>query len=190
MKKLVLMLLMATPCFAQKISVDALDAATKARTIQTIGSDSNPPKDDETIVNNGLVFFSAGYQEVPRRDKLQGLYFFTINLVHNDQRVGCLTQEAGRVILILEDGSEINCSQISATDCDPVGFYTDFVLVSKGGSLEEMKKNFEKLQHAFVKRISVITSETTIKFTVKAAARTTIAKHFALIANALKEQAN
>lgn len=187
MKKLIVALLIAAPCMAQKISVNAVDPATGGKTVLTESVSNNPPKSDESVVNNGLVFFSAGYQEVASGDALQGLYFISLNIVHHDKRVGCLTQESGRILLTMEDGSEITCSQISATDCDPIGFTSDFVLAKKGGSMAEMKQNFEKLQHTMIKRITIITTETPIKYWVKPAKRALLAKHFALVAETLKK---
>jgi hypothetical protein len=187
MKKIILALLVSVPCMAQKMAVNAVDPATGGKILLTESVEGNPPKNDESVVNNGLVFFSAGYQDVPAGNGLQGLYFISLNIVHHDKRVGCLTQEKGRVLLTLEDGTEINCSQISATDCDPIGFTTDFMLVKKGGSVAEMKQNFEKLQHTMIKRITIITTETAIKYGVKPAKRMLLAKHFGLVAESLKK---
>lgn len=187
MKKLIIVLLAAVPCMAQKISVNAVDPSTGGKTVLTESVENNPPRDDESVVNNGLVFFSAGYQDVPAGSGLQGLYFMSLNIVHHDKRVGCLTQESGKILLTLVDGTEITCSQISATDCDAIGFNTDFLLAKKGASTSEMQQNFDKLQHTLIKRITVITSETAIKYWVKPSKRAALAQHFASVAKSLSK---
>ena len=187
MKKLIIALLFATPCMAQKILVNEADAATGAKTILTKGIEDTVPKDNESVVNNGLVFFSAGYQDVQAGSKLSGVYFLSLNIVHDDKRVGCLTQEKGKILLTLEDGSQITCSQITPTDCDPVGFNADFVLAEKGAGVGVMKANFEKLQRTKIKRITIITTETAIKYWVIPSKREELTKHFTLVADALKK---
>jgi hypothetical protein len=187
MKKLIIALLFAVPCMAQKISVNEVDTATGVKTILTQGVKDKVPQDDESVVNNGLVFFSAGYQDIQVGSKLSGIYFISLNIVHNDKRVGCLTQEKGKVLLTLDDGSVITCSQITTSDCDPVGFNADFVLAEKGAGLDIMKANFDKLQHAKIKRITIITTETAIKYWVIPSKRAELTKHFTLVADALKK---
>lgn len=187
MKRLIIALLVAVPCMGQKISVNAVDATTGAKTILTQGVVGATPKNDESVVNNGLVFFSAGYQDLQAGNSLRGIYFMSLNIVHDDKRVGCLTQEKGKILLTLQDGSQITCSQITPSDCDPVGFNADFVLAEKEAGLDEMKANFEKLQHTMIKRITIVTSETVIKYWVIPSKRMELAKHFALVANALKK---
>lgn len=182
MNKLIFTLLLSASCFAQKIDVSVKDSITGARTIFTELPKAVSTDESETIVNNGVVFFSAGYQDVKVKDALKGLYLISLNIVHRDKRVGCLKQESGKVVLVLEDGSEITCSQVSATDCDPVGFMSDFMLVQKDGKEADMKANFLKLQTVLIKKIRVITSETTIPFVVKQQARLQLREHFKLVA--------
>lgn len=187
MNKLIFALLVSASCFAQRIDVSVKDTISGARTIYTELPKSISADERETVVNNGIVFFSAGYQDVKVPGGQKGLYLISLNIVHRDKRVGCLKQESGKIILVLEDGSEITCSQISATDCDPVGFVADFVLAQNGQTAAEMKTNFLKLQTVLIKKILVVASETTIPFVVKQRARPLLREHFRLVAAELEK---
>lgn len=185
MKYVIAALLCALTASAQSIDINTINKETGLRSILTKNTDKAAPEQDDSVVRNGTVYFSAGYQEVPAGKGKRGIYFFELNLVHNDARVGCLTQENGKVVLGFEDGTEMECIQISATDCDNVGFVANFMLGTRTSEEADIKANFEKLQRTPLKKIVVHTTEKAIRYNIKTISQPVLSKHFTVVANAL-----
>lgn len=185
MKYIIPALLMAFCASAQSISVNETDKQSGGRTIITKSFDGSELLPDDTVARNGLVFFSAGYQEVKKGKSTTDIYYIELNIVHKDSRLGCLNQGQSKIVLELADGSKIECTQISDTDCDPVGFTSAFALMPKGGTAEDMKNNFEKLKTVAIEKIDVFTTEKMLGYNLKNKKRENIKGHFALLANAI-----
>lgn len=182
MKYIIPALLMAFCVNAQSLSINDTDKTTGGRTIVTKNFEGSEIAPDDTVARNGLVFFSAGYQEIKKGKSATEIYYIELNIVHKDSRLGCLNQGQSKIVLELEDGSVIECNQISDTDCDPVGFMTAFALMPKGGAAAEMKSNFEKLKTVGIKKIDLFTTEKEIGYNIKNKKLENMKAHFALLA--------
>jgi len=184
-KFIIPLLLIAFSVKAQGISVNETEPETGARTIITKSFPGSEVVPDDTVVKLGLVFFSAGFREIKKVDKITEIYFVELNIVHKDNRLGCMNQGQGKIILDLEDGTSIECTQISESDCDPIGFETAFALMPKGGKAATMKENFEKLKSVAVKKINIFTSEKKLEFSVKSKSKADIQGRFTLLAKTI-----
>lgn len=182
--KLLISLLVCYNGFAQTILTNSLDKETGNKTIITNNHTSTELTTDDSIVRDGLIFFSAGYQKINTSGT--EIYFVEVNIVHKDNRLGCLKIGESKIILYLEDGTSIECSQISETDCDPIGFTSAFALMPRKGTMEMMMQNFDKLMKTKIKSIKVITTESSPIFTVKSAAKLYIMNHFVLLDKTIK----
>ena len=132
------------------------------------------------------MFFSAGYQKLPTAGSPTEVYFIELNILHNDNRLGCLESGKSKVVLVFKDGTKAECSQISDNDCDPIGFASAFALMQKQGNKEMMKQNFDKLLTTDITNIEVYTSETKLMYNVKTTQRPVIRSHFALLDKTIK----
>lgn len=190
MKYIIPLLMLAFSVKAQSISVDAADKETGGRTVLTRNFAGSEVVPDDTVAKSGLVFFSAGFREVKSSKSaasVTDIYFIELNIVHKDARLGCLRQGNSKVVLELEDGSTIECTQISDTDCDPVGFMSAFALMPKDGTAEQMKQNFEKLKVTAIKKIDVFTSEKQIVYAIKSKSKSYLQRHFALLGKTISK---
>ena len=186
-KQLFLSLLLAgTAATAQTIAVNTNDAATNTRVIITKNHKGGEISVDDTVARNGLAFFSAGYQNTVVNGKPVETYFIDLDMFHNDNKLGCIKQSESNVVLVLEDGNEIQCLQISDTDCDPEAFKAAFALTTKNGTLKQMEENFKKLQSVAIKRIKITTTEDLIDYKITPKSSDYIKAHFALIAKTLQ----
>ncbi|KGO86480.1 hypothetical protein Q765_11450 [Flavobacterium rivuli WB 3.3-2 = DSM 21788] len=184
--KLLLLVLACQGVFAQTIQMNSVDKNTGTRTIITNNHKTGELAPDDSIVRNGLVFFSAGYQHINKSGNNTDVYFIELNIVHKDNTMGCLKDGEGKIIITFEDGTTAECSQISETDCDPVGYNTAFALMPKKGTSAIMKQNFDKLLTTEIKTIKVFTTEKSPSFTVKTVSKPYIMKHFALLDKTIK----
>jgi hypothetical protein len=173
---------------AQGFSVNETDPATGNRTIITKNYKGQDVSKDDNIARNGMVFLSAGYQSTHKDDKVNEIYFIDLNIVHNDNRLGCLKHETGKIILTFEDGTTVECMQVSETSCDKFAFDGGFALVPRtGGTDTTMKDVFTRLQTVNLKAIEVFTTQTTMNFTVKTSEKERIKSHFALVEGAIRK---
>ena len=184
--KLLLLLLACQGAFAQTIQMNSVDKNTGTRTIITNNHKTGELNGDDSVVRNGLLFFSAGYQKINKSGTITEVYFIELNIVHKDNTLGCLKDGEGKIIITFEDGTTAECSQISETDCDPVGYNTAFALMPKKGTSAIMKQNFDKLLTTEIKTIKVFTTEKSPSFTVKTVSKPYIMKHFALLDKTIK----
>jgi hypothetical protein len=180
------LLLLSNHSFSQSIAVNSTDKVTGARVITTRSTKGGVLNLDESIVRSGAVFFSAGYLSSVAAGKVKGSYFIELEIVHNDNRLGCLPEKTGKIILTLRDGSEMECFQISPSDCDKTAFKAAYALMKRGGTDAEMKANFEKLSTIDITGIKIQTSEKEINFKVKTNSRELIKKHFLLVDKTVK----
>ena len=184
--KLLLLLLVCQGALAQRLLMNSVDKNTGTRTILTNNSRTGELGTDDTVVRNGMVFFSAGYQKVKTNGAPADVYFIELNIVHKDNRLGCLKNGESKIILTFKDGTKAECSQISDTDCDAVGFIAAFALMPKKGTQDVMKQNFEKLLSTDVTNIELFTSEKSVLFNVKNTSKPIIKAHFALLDKTIK----
>lgn len=182
-----LMLLLAgTVATAQSIAVNTNDKATGTRQIITKNHKGKEIKVDDSVAKNGLLFFSAGYQSTIVNDKPVSTYFIDLDMFHNDNKLGCIKQFDNNVLILLEDGTEIQCFQISETECSPDAYKASFALTSKKGSLADMEKNFKKLQTVGISKIIVTTSESSVDYKIRFKSDDYMKAHFALVAKTLE----
>lgn len=186
LKALMLVLFIGTATQAQTIFVNNTDAAGN-RIVQTSNQKGGGELNlDDSVSNRGVIFFAAGYQSATTAGKLVGTYYIDLNIVHNDNRLGCLRQLESRAILTLEDGTKIECIQISDSDCDKAAFHGAFALMPKGGTTETMQQNFGTLMTTGIIEIKVITTEKELVYKVKKDFVPYLKKHFALIDKTVK----
>jgi len=183
---LLLLLLICQGAFAQTLQVNSVDKITGTRTIITDNHESGELNPDDSVVRNGLIFFSAGYQKFNKSGNATEVYFIELNIVHKDNTLGCMKEGEGKIIITFQDGTTAECSQISETDCDPIGFTAAFALMPKKGSPATMKQNFEKLLTTEIKTLRIFTTEKSPSFTVKAVSKPYIMKHFAVLDKTIK----
>lgn len=179
------MLLAANAVSAQSLAVNKTDAATGSKIIITKNHKGKEIAVDDSVAKSGLVFFSAGYQNTASNGNTIATYFIDLDMFHNNNKLGCIQQSAENVTLILEDGTEIHCCQISDTECSNEAFKAAFALMSKNESAEQMEQNFKKLQATGINRIKVKTSESSLDYKIGSKSSDYIKKHFGLIAKTL-----
>jgi len=181
-----LLLLTFQGVFSQTLLMNSTDKNTGTKTIITNNNRTGELTGDDTVVRNGLIFFSAGYQKIKTQGNPTEIYFIELNIVHKDNRLGCMKSEDGKVVLIFNDGTKVECMQISEDDCDPIGFNSAFALMPKKGTQDIMKQNFEKLLTADITNIEIYTSEKKIIYNVKNTAKPIIKARFALLDKTIK----
>ncbi|MDV6169167.1 hypothetical protein R1T16_12095 [Flavobacterium sp. DG1-102-2] len=170
---------------AQTIAVNTNDITTGTRVIMTRnhrGSDINV---DDSVAKSGLLFFSAGYQRSTVKGQQVSTYFIDLDMFHNNNKLGCINQFSEDVTLVLEDGSEIKCFQMSDTECGQEAYKAAFALSAKKASAGQNEDNFKKLQQQKIVRIKVKTSESLLDYKIKPKASDTMKAHFALIEKTL-----
>lgn len=182
---LLLLLLAGTAATAQTIAVNTNDAATGTRMVLTKNHKGAEIDVDDTVAKIGLVFFSAGYQSTLVKGKTVETYFIDLDMFHNNTKLGCIKQLDNNVLITLEDGTEIQCFQMSETECSQEAYKASFALTSKKGSFEDMEANFKKLQTVGISKIIVTTTESELVFKMKSKAVGYIRAHFALVAKTL-----
>ena len=182
-----LLLLIGSSAMAQSLHTNTIDKQTGIRTITTNNHKGKEIELDDAISRSGALFFSAGYQQITKKEKTSETYFIELNIVHNDARLGCLENGKGRVLITLADETQIDCIQISDNDCDPIGFVAAFALMPKDGNQEVMKQNFEKLKTTDILKMEVFTTEKSVLYTIKSKSRPYIKNHFTLIDKTIKQ---
>ncbi|RZL47561.1 MAG: hypothetical protein EOO93_25025 [Pedobacter sp.] len=145
----------------------------------------------QTVSNSGVLYFAAGYQSGKSGGKVSETYFIDLYIVHNDRRLGCMKELTSTATLILADGTEMECFQISETDCNKVAFKAAFALKARGGSDQAtMEQNFKKLMTIEIAEINIKTTEKTEKFKIKSKEREYLKNHFALVDKTIKAKPN
>lgn len=186
---LAILLFMCLTTSAQSLIVNTTDKATGNRIIKTNNHEGPKLDVDESVVKSGILFFSAGYQSAKAGNKLVASYFIDLDIMHNDSTLGCLQEFDSRIILTLEDGTKVECFQISESDCDKVAFHASFALMPKAGKIESMKENFEKLMTTAITEMIIVTTERKLEYKTKKSSRDLMKKHFALIDKTVKSNA-
>jgi hypothetical protein len=172
---------------AQSIALNTKDPETGDRFILTSNKKGPDADVDDSVARAGIVLFAVGYQA--DKDGKLPIYFIDLNIVHNDNRTGCLKEKESLLELTLSDDTKISCMQISETDCGLGAFKGVFALMPKGGTAQDMQSNFEKLLKADIREMELTTSEKTLKYKTKSDSREYIKKHFALLASTIKTTA-
>ena len=182
---LFLLLLAGNAAMAQSIAVNTNDDATGTRIIITKNHKGKEIEVDDTVAKSGLVFFSAGYQSIKIASRPVVTYFLDLDMFHNNNKLGCINQANNNVLLTLADGSEMQCFQISDTDCGQQAYKGAFALAPKNGTADQMKENFKKLQTVGIVRIKVTSTEGELDYKLKSKSTEYIKAHFALIEKTL-----
>lgn len=176
-----LMLLAGNAAMAQVIAVNKNDASTGTRIVTTRNHRGAKLEVDDSVAKSGLVFFSAGYQKATVNGKEVETYFIDLDIFHNDNKLGCIQQSAENLTLVLEDGSEIKCYQISDTECAHDAYKAAFALGSRSSTITDMQQNFKKLQSVGIEKIKIKTSESSLEYKMKSKSTDYMEGHFALI---------
>lgn len=185
-KALAILLFICLAGNAQTLAVNENDKAAGSRLITTRNHAGSEHRMEDSVVKNGVVFFAAGYQSSAPSGKTIETYYIDLNIVHNDNRLGCLEQLESHVILTLANGTEIECFQISDSDCSPEAYHASFALMPRGFGQQTMKENFEKLLNTQITAITIVTSESELPFRIKSGKAAYMQKHFALIDKTVK----
>lgn len=166
---------------AQKIAINNTDKKTGNQVIITANKKGEVHEKSDTVANNGMVFFSAGYQKATLSGKETATYTIELDIVHNDNRLGCMQEFNSKIVLMLEDGSEVECFQISDTDCGENTFKAAFALMPYKKDPALMVQNFEKLQTTGVKKLLVYTTAKPLEFVIPKRKRAYVQEHFVLL---------
>jgi len=115
--KFILFLLFPIFCNAQYVARNEIDEFTGDRKIQVNCTSGKKWREGDKISQGILkhVFLTGQYISFKNSDSTQ--YFFTLNL-KNIYVDTCLSKETGKTILLFEDKSTVEASQISDTECD------------------------------------------------------------------------
>lgn len=183
-----LLLLAGTAATAQSIALNTTDKATGSRQVITKNHVGKEIKVEDSVAKYGLLFFSAGYQSTIINDKTLETYFIDLDMFHHDNKLGCINQLDNNVEITLEDGTQIECFQISDTECDPESYKASFALTSKKGSFADMTKNFKKLQTVAISKILIKTTEGRLLYKIRPSSKDDIKAHFALVAKTLNAE--
>ena len=186
-KRFLALLLLCNIAFSQTLITNSFDKKTGIRTIATKSIKGSEVTPDDTVARNGMLFFSAGYQEIKGVTKSTETYYIELNMVHREASLGCVQNGKSKAEITLADGSVLDCIQISDTDCDPIGFIAAFALMPKGGSQDVMKQNFDKLMANDVMKIKIYTSESSIAYNIKTKSRLYIKSHLALLSKTIAQ---
>ncbi len=171
--------------YGQTLAVNSIDRETGNTLVLTRNTRHAEMKIDDSVVKDGAVFFAVGCNKVKAAGKTIESYFIELDLVHNDNRLGCLEERTGRAELLLEDGTVVECFQISPSDCDRTAFKGGYALMKRGEKPEVTKANLDKLTTTAIKKIVIYTSEKRLEFNVKPREKDYLKKHFALIAKTM-----
>lgn len=182
---LITALLLGNAAIAQTIAVNTTDAEGN-KVILTKNHKGASLEVGDSVARTGLAFFSAGYQSGTTKGKNTETYFIDLDMFHNDNKLGCLNQSTDNVTLILEDGSKIECFQISETDCGQQAFKAAFALIQKDGSAEQMLENFKKLTKTAISKIKIKTSEGSLEYKIASKSSDFMKNHFTLIEKTLQ----
>jgi len=180
-----LLLLAGNAALAQQIAVNTTDAATGTRIIMTKNHAGTTIVPDDTVVKTGLAFFSVGYQKTNVQNKEVETYFIDLDMFHDNNKLGCIKQGESNTLITLEDGTEIQCFQISDTECSPQAFKAAFALAPKGSSATQMKENFLKMQKVAIAKIKIKTTEGYINYKIRSGSSEYIKRHFSLVEKTL-----
>lgn len=185
-----LLLLSSVTATAQTLAVNTNDTKTGSRVILTKSYKGKKAEVEDSVANRGLVFFSAGYQSHHVGNKDIKTYFIDLNIYHHNNTIGCIRQSANNLILVLEDNSEIECFQISDTDCNQEEYKAAFALSKKNSHFEENEKNFKKLQTVGISKIKLITTETTQEYKIGSKSRNYMKANFELVSKTLNSDSS
>jgi hypothetical protein len=189
-KQLLLAVLLAgNAAVAQSIAINTTDAATGNRLVMTKNHKGQTLQFDDSVAKSGLAFFSVGYQSIPTaKGPTVETYFIDLDMFHNNNKLGCINQATNDVELTLEDGTKIECFQISDSDCGQESFKGAFALVGKDGSAEQMEQNFKKLLTTGITRIIVNPTEGELDYKISSKSSDFMKKHFALVEKTVHNQ--
>lgn len=179
---IVLLLLTATAASAQSIAVNTTDPQTGSRLILTKNHKGIEIDVDDTVSKIGLLFFSAGYQSTVVDNKTVEAYYIDLDMYHNNDKLGCIKQSENNVLITLVDGTEIQCFQMSETECRNDAYKAAFALCPKKDKPGEMEQNFKKLQTVGISKIEVTTTESSLFYKIPKKSSDYIKGHFALVA--------
>lgn len=182
-----LFLLISPFATAQAIYQNSTDPKTGARSILTSNHKGKDIAMSDNISKKGMLFFSAGYHSVPKSGELTETYFIDLNMIHNDNRLGCLKHQTGKAILTFEDDTQMECFQVSETNCDKLGFVGGYALMPRGGDKTTMKPNFDKLLTTNIIKIEVFTTESSLVYKIKTDAMAYIKSHFKLLDTIIRQ---
>lgn len=189
--KIICLLFLVAGGFAassQNIEVNTADASTGSRLLMTNNKRGLEFNIEDSVAREGALFFAVGYQG-NSKDKKPETYFIDLDMVHNNNKLGCIEQFTSKALLSLEDGTVIECFQISDPDCGATSFKGAFALMAKGGKAVDMAANFQKLQTTAISKVKVFTTEGVLKYKIKKKDKEYLKKHFALVDQAVKRPA-
>jgi hypothetical protein len=178
-------LFVSNAALCQTLFTNTLDKNNGDRLIVTSNTKGPDATLEDSASKTGILLFAAGYQKATVAGKTGETYFIDLSIVHNDNRTGCLN-EYSKAILVLADKTEIECFQISETDCSPTDFKSAFALMPYKGSAATMKTNFNKLLTTEITEIKLQTTEKALDFKITKEMKPYLKSHFALIDKTIK----
>lgn len=186
--KLLALLLLCNFANAQMIAVNTTDPETGNKFIITRNYDGGEMDLDDSVVKSGAVFFAVGCQSSKTAVKAVETYFIELDIIHNDNRLGCLQELNGKLLLTFEDGTEMECFQISPSDCNQNTYKAAYALMKRGSMPDEMKSNMQKVMATPIKKLTVFTTTKELEYTIKPKLRDQLMSHFLLIDKTVNNQ--
>ena len=166
---------------AQSLAYNTTDKDTGNRFVITRNSHSPSLRMDDSVAKYAAVFFAVGCQTSKPGGKQLETYYIELDIIHNDNRIGCLQELTGKILLELEDGTTIECFQISPSDCDKSAFKAGYAMMKRSDEKGVMKANLQKLITTEIEKIKVFTTEKELEYVIKSKDKELMKKHFALV---------
>lgn len=182
MKKILLVIILfSTYLTSQNIRIeyDENDDFNGNRTIETAYQFKKWPKKSDFIDTNNELVFSLKYIKSPTIEKPAYLLNFIIN---SSVDLGCLSEYEGKIILLLENGLQIECFQISKTSCSnyPSASYVfDFRRdVNLYDAAVSSSVYLKEIQKSPLKKIRIFATNGYKDYEIKSDKRNIITEHY------------
>ncbi len=174
MKKLLLILFIPVYINAQTVSVQK-DDFDESILISTTPYAGNKLKVSDNIAEKGVIYFAANFMLPKNKTEIYG---FTITFDNQYNGINCISEDSGKVILLLEDGSKIECKQASKTTCDRSFLTGVYILAEKPEEIITSSERALLLTAHKITKIRISTSEYNQDYAVKADKQEIIQNHF------------
>jgi len=161
--KFILLLFIPLFCAGQKVTIET-DDFTGATTVIANPYKGNKFKLSDNVAVEGSLLFTPSYHL-----SKDGGQAFAITITATPQQIisGCLSQSTGKIILLLEDKSTIECVQFSETVCRTNILGATYLPTPRRDLLDLCIGNFLILNYQKITKVRIYTTETYYDFEIK-----------------------
>jgi len=178
MKKTLLFLIVCQFAIAQRVAINQIDEFTNEKIIKTDASNGKTWSGSDNIAKGifNYIYLSNKYTAGNQENIITTLQITTGTMI-------CVGPDSGSIIMLLEDNSKIQFTQISNIDCR-----TDMVIVnySTGNTYEDQIKNIETLSKLKINKLRVYTANGSLDFEIKDNKKEIIRNTFQLLLDTIK----